>query len=366
MGTRCRAWACTRLGDLRRLPRSGLARRFGEALLDRAGPRPRRCARPARCPACPSRASRPGSSCSSVPTAASRCCTARCCCWRSWWPGRRRSMRASAASRWRMRHERRHRGDTDTPAHTELPLALAEACNDAQHLQLLLRERLARLPLPAPTLALRLRCDQLQRSAAPNGELFPTARQRPARPAAAGRAAAGAPGAGPGAAAGAVRRPPPRARHRLAAGAAAGGGARRAARPAAAAAPLTRPVWLLPQPLAAARAAVAPAARRPAAAAAGRAGAHRSRLVGRRARGARLLHRPGARRRAGVGLSPAPAAGRAGGRGLVPARPLRLKPRPHPQITRRCFFCARGTADSGTPPSKVTKQPPCATASASR
>ena len=43
-----------------------------------------------------------------------------------------------------------------------------------EHLQLLLGERLARLPLPAPTLALRLHCDQLQRSAAPNGELFPT------------------------------------------------------------------------------------------------------------------------------------------------------------------------------------------------
>ena len=74
-----------------------------------------------------------------------------------------------------MRHERRHRGDTDTPDHSELPIALAEACNDARHLQLLLRERLTRLPLPAPTLALRLRCDQLQRSAASNGELFPSA-----------------------------------------------------------------------------------------------------------------------------------------------------------------------------------------------
>jgi len=74
-----------------------------------------------------------------------------------------------------MHHERRHRGDTATPEHTELALALAEASNDLQHLRLLLRERLARLVLPAPTLALHLCCHQLQRSAAPNAELFPTA-----------------------------------------------------------------------------------------------------------------------------------------------------------------------------------------------
>ncbi|MDE2456683.1 MAG: DNA polymerase Y family protein, partial [Burkholderiales bacterium] len=42
------------------------------------------------------------------------------------------------------------------------------------HLQLLLRERLARVELAAPTLELRLHCKQLVRSAAPNGELFPT------------------------------------------------------------------------------------------------------------------------------------------------------------------------------------------------
>ena len=38
----------------------------------------------------------------------------------------------------------------------------------------MLRERLTRLQLAAPTLELRLHCHQLHRSPAPNGELFPT------------------------------------------------------------------------------------------------------------------------------------------------------------------------------------------------
>jgi protein ImuB len=39
---------------------------------------------------------------------------------------------------------------------------------------LLLRERLAHCPLPAPTLELRIECRQLVRCPAPNGELFPS------------------------------------------------------------------------------------------------------------------------------------------------------------------------------------------------
>jgi protein ImuB len=72
-----------------------------------------------------------------------------------------------------MRHERRHR-DGDTPACSGLPMALAQPCADVAHLGTLLRERLARTPLPAPTLELRLRCDELVYAAAPEAELFPT------------------------------------------------------------------------------------------------------------------------------------------------------------------------------------------------
>ena len=162
------------LGDLRRLPRSGLARRFGEALLtelDRARgdcPDPREALVPEpRFEARVELFERADSSEQLLHGA--MLLLAQLVAWAQAQHARIGGFTLA------MRHEPRHRGDTDTPAHTELPLALAEACNDVQHLQLLLRERLARLSLPAPTLALRLRCDQLQRSAAPNGELFPSA-----------------------------------------------------------------------------------------------------------------------------------------------------------------------------------------------
>jgi protein ImuB len=166
MGLRC-------LGDLRRLPRTGLARRFGEALLselDRArgdDPDPREALVPEpRFEARVELYERADSSEQVLQGA--QLLLAQLVAWAQ--AQHARIVGFTLA----MRHEPRHRGDTDTPAHTELPIALAEASNDAQHLQLLLRERLARLPLPAPTLALRLRCDQLQRRAAPNGELFPS------------------------------------------------------------------------------------------------------------------------------------------------------------------------------------------------
>jgi len=162
------------LGDLRRLPRSGLARRFGEALLvelDRA------------CGACPD----PRDALLPEPHFEARVelferadnseqllqgallLLAQLLAWAQ---ARQARIGGFVLA---MHHERRHRGDTATPEHTELALALAEASNDLQHLRLLLRERLARLVLPAPTLALHLCCHQLQRSAAPNAELFPTA-----------------------------------------------------------------------------------------------------------------------------------------------------------------------------------------------
>ena len=75
-----------------------------------------------------------------------------------------------------MEHEPRSRSDTTTPAETALDIALAEPSRDTAHLLVLLRERLANLPLPAPTLELRLHCDDIAQRAPPSGELFPTAR----------------------------------------------------------------------------------------------------------------------------------------------------------------------------------------------
>lgn len=73
-----------------------------------------------------------------------------------------------------MAHEPRHRQDDTTPPFSRLEIEQAQPANDTAHLRLLLRERLARAPLPAPTLELRIRCHELVFSDAPNSELFPT------------------------------------------------------------------------------------------------------------------------------------------------------------------------------------------------
>jgi protein ImuB len=235
------------LGELRRLPRSGLARRFGEALLtelDRARgdvPDPREALVPE--PRFEARVELfERADHSEQLLHGAQLLLAQLVAWAQAQHARIGGFTLA------MRHERRHRGDTDTPEHTELPLALAEACNDVQHLQLLLRERLARLALPAPTLALRLRCDQLQRSAAPNGELFPTAavaQQGLVRLVERLQARLGPRQ---------VQQPVLCADHRPEHGTAWQPALPQArARPPgtpAVAVPLTRPVWLLPQPLA--------------------------------------------------------------------------------------------------------------------
>jgi protein ImuB len=73
-----------------------------------------------------------------------------------------------------MEHEPRWRSDAQVPPHTALSLALAEPSRDAVHLRTLLRERLASLQLPAPTLELRLHSGEIVQKAPPNAELFPT------------------------------------------------------------------------------------------------------------------------------------------------------------------------------------------------
>ncbi len=74
-------------------------------------------------------------------------------------------------------HHERHRGPGEAvPAATELSIALAEASCDAAHLSLLLRERLAHLSLPAPTLELRLHCADVVRGSPLSAELFASAR----------------------------------------------------------------------------------------------------------------------------------------------------------------------------------------------
>jgi protein ImuB len=74
-----------------------------------------------------------------------------------------------------MEHEKYARRDAPTDTLTALEIALAEPSRESAHLLALLRERLAQLQLPAPTLELRLHAEDIARRAPPNAELFPTA-----------------------------------------------------------------------------------------------------------------------------------------------------------------------------------------------
>jgi len=159
------------LADLRRLPRAGLARRFGEGLLDdldrasgqRADPRQ---------PLVPAAVfesrlelfARADTSAQVLHGAG--LLLARLVAW-----AQAQQARIGAFTL-QMRHEPRHRGEAGEA--TALRVELAEPSLDAEHLQLLLRERLANVELAAPTLELQLDCHDLVRSAPPNGELFPT------------------------------------------------------------------------------------------------------------------------------------------------------------------------------------------------
>ncbi len=75
-----------------------------------------------------------------------------------------------------MQHEKGSRRDAPTAGFTTLDVALAEPSRESAHLLVLLRERLASLQLPAPTLELRLHAADIARRAPPNSELFPTPR----------------------------------------------------------------------------------------------------------------------------------------------------------------------------------------------
>jgi len=72
-----------------------------------------------------------------------------------------------------MKHEARWR-DEDSPKATVLEIALAEPSRDVAHMLTLLRERLSALQLPAPTLELGLQSADISRRPPPNAELFPT------------------------------------------------------------------------------------------------------------------------------------------------------------------------------------------------
>ena len=162
------------LADLRRLPRSGLARRFGPSLLadlDRAyGDRPDPRVALTLPPVFESRLElfARADTTEQVLHGAGML-LARLSAWLA---AQHAFVRGFVLA---MQHEPRWRNAAQVPAQTVLAVALAEPSRDAAHLQVLLRERLAQLQLPAPTLELRLEAREIVPSAPPNGELFPSA-----------------------------------------------------------------------------------------------------------------------------------------------------------------------------------------------
>lgn len=163
------------LSDIRGLPRSGLARRFGQALLDdidRArGERPD----PREWVSLPGRFDSRLELFARADTTeqvlhGAQMLLARLIAWAA--------AQHAQVGRFtlHMQHEPRHRHDARTPPASTLEIALAEPSRDIAHLLVLLRERLAHLQLEAPTLELRLTCTDVIRRAPPNSELFPTAK----------------------------------------------------------------------------------------------------------------------------------------------------------------------------------------------
>jgi len=163
------------LSDLRVLPRSGIARRFGAALLDELdraygrAPDPRV---PVELPAAfesglelYARADTTEQVLHGAGVLLERMV--------AWLSARHAFVRRCTLV---MQHEPRWRRDGGVPAATPLEIALAEPSRDRAHLLVLLRERLGRLALPAPTLELRLHAADIVRGPPPHAELFPTPR----------------------------------------------------------------------------------------------------------------------------------------------------------------------------------------------
>jgi protein ImuB len=159
-----------RLSDLCHLPRSGLSRRFGTALLaelDRArgdAPDPRE---PIVCPPVFEQRIELFTRADNAEQmmAGARVLITRLIAW-----ARVRQSRVAGFTL-RMHHEAHRLRDAHS---SELTVGLAEPSADAEHLASLLAERLARTPLAGPALEMSLRCDALVQAPAPNAELFPT------------------------------------------------------------------------------------------------------------------------------------------------------------------------------------------------
>lgn len=166
MGLRC-------LGDFRQLPRPGLARRFGEALLNEMdcafGERPDPREAITLPPVFHSQLELFARADTTEQLLyGAQVLLARLVAWLS-------AQHAFVCSfSLHMKHESRWCHNGDAPPVTVLDIALAEPSRDAAHMLVLLRERLGALQLPAPTLELALQASDISRRPPPNAELFPT------------------------------------------------------------------------------------------------------------------------------------------------------------------------------------------------
>lgn len=160
----------TRLRQLRLLPRAGLARRFGQALLDELdraygdAPDPRAWLTP------PEEFHAQLELFARVEQAEALLFAARRLLVQlvGWLAARQAAVREFTLE---LEHEFYKTADR---ARSHLTIALAEPTRDLDHLVLLLREHLARTPLAAPVLELALHATRLETGVPVNAELFPT------------------------------------------------------------------------------------------------------------------------------------------------------------------------------------------------
>lgn len=161
---------CTSLAHLRRLPRSGVARRFGPALLTELDQAYGLAAEPQLWFSAPERfkvrlelAARVEHA-EALVFAAGRLTTQLA----GWLVARHAAVSTLTLT---LHHAVWRRSN---PTHTPLVIRLSEPCRDPQHLQGLLRERLSVQVLDAPVEELSLEADDVSVALAPNQELFPT------------------------------------------------------------------------------------------------------------------------------------------------------------------------------------------------
>lgn len=161
---------CTTLGQLRRLPRAGLARRFGKGLLteiDRAYGNLAEAHRWFEAPEAidlklelPARVEH-----ADALLFAARRLLLQLTGWLT-----ARHAAVAGITLW-LHHEPRRKDERQS---TPLTILLAAPSRDADHLGLLMRERLGQLVLRAPVIEIALVADRIIAQAAPNTELFPT------------------------------------------------------------------------------------------------------------------------------------------------------------------------------------------------